>query len=177
MSIDKWLSKKGSKEEEIKREEAFKRLTKREVSELKKKKIRNMVKKNPQQSSEESDSEKFLSKVIEFKEWLDQRTYLKGDIDKIETWIKNLYSGIKYVSDQKQKLINKDDKKNLIENYKKIPPKFLDEQTRLALNKKIHGTSRTNSDNYYLRKLKKSIQDKLSEAKYYEILEKILEIF
>ena len=38
MSIDKWLSEKGSKEEEIKREEAFKRLTKREVSELKKKK-------------------------------------------------------------------------------------------------------------------------------------------
>jgi len=177
MSIDKWLSEKGSKEEEIKREEAFKRLSKREVSELKKKKIRNMVQKDSQQSSEESDSEKFLDNIIEFKEWLDQRTYLKGDIDKIETWIKNLYSGIKYVSDQKQKLINKDDKKKLIENYKKIPPKFLDEKTRLALNKKIHGTRRTNSDNYYLRKLKKSIQDKLYEGKYYEILDKVLEIF
>ena len=177
MSIDKWLSKKGSKEEEIKREEAFKRLSKHEVSELKKKKIRNIVQKDPQQSSEESDSEEFLGKIIEFKEWLDQRTYLKGDIDKIEIWIKNLYSGIKYITDKKQKLLNNDDKKKLIENYKKIPPKFLDEKTRLALNKKIHGTRRTNSDNYYLRKLKKSIQDKLYEGKYYEILDKVLEIF
>ena len=65
-----------------------------------------MVQKDSQQTSEESDSEKFLDKIIEFKEWLNQRTYLKGDIDKIETWIKNLYSGIKYVSDQKQKAIN-----------------------------------------------------------------------
>ena len=177
MSIDKWLSEKGSKEEEIKREEAFKRLTKREVSELKKKKIRNIVQKDPQQSSEESDSEKFLRKVIEFKEWLDKRTYLKGDIDKIETWIRNLSSGIQYVSDQKQKVIKNDDKKKHIENYKKIPPKFLEEKTRIALNKRIYGTQRTNSDNYYLRKLKKEIQDKLIEAKYYEILDKLLKIF
>jgi len=177
MSIDKWLSKKGSKEEELKREEAFKRLTEREVTELKKKKIRNMVQKDHQQSSEESDSEKFLGIIIEFKDWLNQRTYLKGDIDKIETWIKNLYSRIKYESGKKQNLINNYDKKKLIENYKKIPPKFLDEKTRLALNKKIYGTRRTNSDNYYLRKLKKCIQDKLNEAKYYEILDKILEIF
>jgi len=177
MSIDKWLSKKGSKEEEIKREEAFKHLTKREVSELKKKKIRNMVQKESQQSKEESDSEEFLSIIFEFKDWLNQRTYLKGDIEKIETWINILYSRIKYETDQKQKVISKSDKKKLIENYKEIPPKFLDEQTRLALNKKIHGTRRTNSDNYYLRKLKKSIQDILSEAKYYEILDKILDIF
>jgi len=177
MSIDKWLSKKGSKEEETKREEAFKRLTKREVSELKKKKIRNMVQKESQQSKEESDSEEFLSIIFEFKDWLNQRTYLKGDIEKIETWINILYSRIKYETDQKQKVISKSDKKKLIENYKEIPPKFLDEQTRLALNKKIHGTRRTNSDNYYLRKLKKSIQDILSEAKYYEILDKILDIF
>jgi len=177
MSIDKWLSKKGSKEEEIKREEAFKRLTKREVSELKKKKIRNMVQKDPQKSSEESDSEKFLNNIIEFKDWLDQRTYLKGDIDKIETWIKNLYSRIKYETDQKQNQIGNYDKKKLIENYKKIPPKFLDEKIRVALNKKIYGTRRTNSDNYYLRKLKNSIRDNLNEAQYYEILEKILEIF
>jgi len=177
MSIDKWLSKKGSKEEEIKREEAFKHLTKREVSELKKKKIRNMVQKESQQSKEESDSEEFLSIIFEFKDWLNQRTYLKGDVEKIETWINILYSRIKYETDQKQKVISKSDKKKLIENYKEIPPKFLDEQTRLALNKKIHGTRRTNSDNYYLRKLKKSIQDILSEAKYYEILDKILDIF
>ncbi len=32
MSIDKWLSKKGSKEEKTKREEAFKRLSEGEVT-------------------------------------------------------------------------------------------------------------------------------------------------
>jgi len=177
MSIEKWLSKKGSKEEEIKREEAFKRLSEGEVTELKKKKIRDMVQKDHQQSSKKSDSENLLQNIIEFKDWLNQRTYLKGDIDKIEIWINNLYSIIKYETGQKRKLINKNDKKKLIEKYKKIPPKFLDEKTRLAISKKVYGTRRTNSDNYYLRKLKKSIQDKLIEVKYYEIFEKILEIF
>ena len=177
MSIDKWLSKKGSKEEEIKRKEAFKQLSEGEVRELKKKKIRNMVQKDHQQSIEKSESENLLHKIIEFKDWLNQRTFLKGDIDKIETWINNLYSIIKYETKQKRKLIGNSDKKKLIENYKEIPPKFLDEKTRLAINKKVYGTKRTNSDNYYLRKLKNSIQDKLIELKYYEILGDILEIF
>jgi hypothetical protein len=174
MSIEKWLSKKGSKEEEIKREEAFKRLSEGEVTELKKKKIRNMVQKDHQQSSKKSDSENLLRNIIEFKDWLNQRTYLKGDIDKIETWINNLYSIIKYENGQKR---YNNEKKKLIQNYKTIPPKFLDEKTRLAINKKVYGTRRTNSDNYYLRKLKNSIQDKLIELKYYEILGGILEIF
>ncbi|GAI50350.1 unnamed protein product, partial [marine sediment metagenome] len=117
MSIEKWLSKKGSKEEEIKREEAFKRLSEGEVTELKKKKIRDMVQKDHQQSSKKSDSENLLQNIIEFKDWLNQRTYLKGDIDKIEIWINNLYSIIKYETGQKRKLINKNDKKKLIEKY------------------------------------------------------------
>ena len=177
MSIEKWLSKKGSKEEELKREMAFKRLTESEVKELKKKKIRNMTQKEDQKSSVESDTEKFLHSIVEFKDWLNQRTYLKGDIEKIETWINNLYSGINSETEEKQKLNKNYSKKKLVEDYKKIPPKFLDEKTRIALNKKIYGTKRTNSDNYYLRKLKNSIQDKVNEAKYYEILERILEIF
>ncbi len=176
MSIDKWLSKKGSKEEEIKREEAFKRLTKREVSELKKKKIRNMVQKESQQSKEESDSEELLSIIFEFKDWLNNRTYLKGDIDKIETWIKNLYSTIKNEAEHKSKLMNSNEKRSLIEDYKKIPPKFLDEKTRIAINKKIHGIKRTNSDNYYLRKLKSNLKEKLKEAEYYESLDKLIKI-
>ncbi|MBY8985622.1 MAG: hypothetical protein KGD65_11170 [Candidatus Lokiarchaeota archaeon] len=177
MSIDKWLSEKGSKEEEQKREEAFKRLTESEVKELKKKKIRNITQKEDQKSSVDLGTEKFLRSIVEFKDWLNQRTYLKGDIEKIETWINILYSGIKNETEERQKLNIIHDKKKLVEDYKKIPPKFLDENTRIALNKKIYGTKRTNSDNYYLRKLKTSIQDKLNEAEYYEILERILKIF
>ncbi|MFX1594007.1 MAG: hypothetical protein ACFFCL_15055, partial [Promethearchaeota archaeon] len=85
MSIDKWLNEKYTKEERIKREKAFKKLTKEEVQELKKKKIRDMVKKEEQKMSEVSERENFLQDIIEFKDWLNQRTYLKGDIDKIET--------------------------------------------------------------------------------------------
>jgi hypothetical protein len=177
MSIDKWLSKKDSKEEEKRREKAFKSLSEGEVKELKKKKIRNIVEKEDQKSAESLESDKFMQEILEFKGWLNQRTYLKGDIDKIETWISNLYSTIRYEAENKAKLISSNDKKNIIENYKKIPPKFLEEKTRIALNKRIYGTQRTNSDNYYLRKLKKEIQDKLIEARYYEILDKLLKIF
>jgi hypothetical protein len=177
MSIDKWLSKKDSKEEEIRREKAFKSLSEGEVKDLKKKKIRNIVEKGDQKSGETFESDKFLQEILKFKEWLTQRTYLKGDIDKIETWITNLYSSIKYEAELKAKSIDINDKKNIIENYKKIPPKFLDEKTRIAINKKIHGMTRTNSDNYYLRKLRSTIKEKLNESNYYEILETILNLF
>ena len=177
MSIDKWFSKKGSKEEELRREKAFKRLTESEVEDLKKKKIRNIIQKENQKSSEESDADKFLHRIVEFKEWLNQRTYLKGDIEKIEIWIKNLYSRIKYETEEKQKSIKTYSKKKLVEDYKEIPPTFLDMKTRIALNKLIYATKRTNSDNYYIRKLKKILHEKLNEARYYEILDKILEIF
>ncbi|MFX1600345.1 MAG: hypothetical protein ACFFB6_07095, partial [Promethearchaeota archaeon] len=124
MSIDKWLNEKYTKEERIKREKAFKKLTKEEVQELKKKKIRDMVKKEEQKMSEVSEREKFLQDIIEFKDWLNQRTYLKGDIDKIETWIKNLYSIVVYESDQKKKSTAHYEKKRVITKYKEIPPKF-----------------------------------------------------
>ncbi len=176
MSIDKWLNEEGSKEEKIKREKAFKRLSGDKVKELKKKKIRNMVQKESQKSSDKPENSELLNQVIEFKNWLNQRTYLKGDLDRIVTWISNLYSRIKYDVDQESKSISKDEKKRLIENYKKISPKFLDEKTRIAINKKIYGTKRTNSDNYYLRKLRNTIQEKLQEAKYYEILDKLLNL-
>jgi uncharacterized protein YydD (DUF2326 family) len=102
-----------------------------------------------------------------------QRSYLKGDIEKIETWIKNLYFEIQHNSNQKENL---NERKSLIEEYKSIPPTFLDEKTRIAINKKIRGTKRTNSDNYYLRKLKQSTQEKLIESKYYKILDKLLKL-
>ena len=175
MSIDKWLSEENNKEERMKKEAAFKRLTKEEVQDLKKKKIRDIMKKESQKSSEELGEDKILNKVLEFKEWLNKRTYLKGDIDKIETWIRNLSSMLG--AEIEQKPIESDEKKELIKMYKAISPKFLDEKTRIAINKKIYGTARTNSDNYYLRKLKNIIQEKLKEGEYYEILDKIIKKF
>jgi len=172
LSIDKWLSE-DSKEERIRREKAFKNLSEGEVKELKKKKIRNIVSKDQQKSVESSESVKLINDILEFKEWLNQRTYLKGDIEKIETWIKNMHLKISEHNLGKEKMVTKT---KLIQDYKMIPPSFLDEKTRIAVNKKIHGTTRTNSDNYYLRKLKKTVQEKLYESKYYEILKAILNL-
>ncbi len=177
MSIDKWLNEKDSKEEQIRREKAFKNLSKQEVQDLKKKKIRDIVQKDDQKNSEISERNRFLDDIIEFKNWLNQRTYLKGDITNIETWIKNLYSIVKNESELNVKSANYNQKKDIIEKYKEIPPKFLDEKTRVALNKLIHTTPRTNSDNYYLRKLKNILKEKLKEAEYYEILDKLVRIF
>lgn len=173
MSIDKWLSDDSSKEEKIKREEAFKQLSKGEVQDLKKKKIRDIIEKEKQKLTKTSDNDKFLQSILEFKEWLNTRTYIQGDIEKIETRISNLHL---IIQSNKGKM-GDDEKKLLIEEYKSIPPKFIDENTRIALNKKIRNMKRTNSDNYYLRKLKKIVQEKLNEAKYYKCLEKILELF
>ena len=177
MSIEKWISDKDSKEERIKREKAFKQLSKEEVQELKKTKIRDIVKKKEQKISEVSERVKLLHYINEFKKLLNQRTYLKGDIDKIETWIKNLYITVKIESEQDSQLTISNEKKKFIEKYKEIPPTFLDEKTRVAINKKLRGTKRTNSDNYYLRKLKSHIQEKLKEAEYYKLISEILKIF
>jgi len=173
MSIDKWLNEKYSKEERIKREKAFKKLTRDEVQRLKKKKIRDMVKK---EASENSEIDKLLNQIIEFKNWLNQRTYLKGDLEKIEIWIKNLNSIVSLSSERIEKLSSNNEKKKIIEKYKEIPPKFLDEKVRIAINKLIHGTKRTNSDNYYIRKLKSLLKEKLKEAEYYDILDKLIKI-
>ncbi|MHA2394658.1 MAG: hypothetical protein ACXAEX_22240 [Promethearchaeota archaeon] len=177
MSIDKWLSEEDSSKEKIRREKAFKSLSEGEVKELKKKKIRDIVQKDEKKSKDAPENERILKDVIEFKEWLNQRTYLKGDVDKIEIWIKNLYTSIEYEAERREKSIDGKNRKNLIEDYKTIPPKFLEEKTRIAINKKLHGIKRTNSDNYYLRKLRSVVKEKLNESAYYEILDKILKSF
>lgn len=177
MSIDKWLNEKDSKEERIRREKAFKSLSKQEVQDLKKKKIQDIVQKDDQMTNEVSARDKFIDNIIEFKNWLNQRTYLKGDLAKIEIWIKNLYSIVKYDPELEVKSTTYSGKRKFIEKYKEIPPQFLDEKTRVALNKLIHGTTRTNSDNYYLRKLKNILKEKLKEAEYYEILDRVFRIF
>ncbi|KKL92531.1 hypothetical protein LCGC14_1883770 [marine sediment metagenome] len=176
MSIEKWLSKKDSKEEAIKREKIFKKLSKEEVQELKKKKARDLVQKKSSLKVGILEEDDLLQKVIEFNDWLNHRTYLKGDLDKIEMWLKNLYSKIKSEPAQESNFTKGSQKSQAIEQYKKIPPRFLDEKTRIAISKNIHGVKKSNKDNYNLRKLRNLIQEKLIEAKYYEILEKILKL-
>ena len=176
MSIDKWLSDKDSKEEEIRREKLFKALPQEKVQELKKRKIRDLTEKEKLNADLNKKKEDFLSNILEFKDWLNQRNYLKGDLDKIETWVKNLYKKVEIEFEQESRLSQISDRKQLIEKYKKIPPKFLDEKTRVAINKKLYNSKKTSSDYYILRKLKETVNEKLKEAEYYHILRRILEI-
>ncbi|MEJ2277728.1 MAG: hypothetical protein P8Y70_08280 [Candidatus Lokiarchaeota archaeon] len=110
---------------------------------------------------------------MKFKHWLNQRTYLKGDIPEIETWVKILYK--KLQSEIKKSEFQNIERDDLIDKFNRIPPRFLDEKTRIALNKKIRNSKRTNSDNYYLRKLKKEIEEESEKARFYEILKEILD--
>jgi len=175
MSIDKWLEDPSAKERKRKLDEKYERLPKEKVQELKKKKIQNIIQIEKVECFQPKEEKDFLSLIIEFKEWLNQRHYLKGDLDKIEAWINNLYfklgSEVNEISNEEKKSI----KSKLKEEFKEIPVNFLDEKTRIALNKKLNGTKKTSSDAYYLRKLKSLIQEKLNEAKYYETLRKIVE--
>ncbi|MFX1493625.1 MAG: hypothetical protein ACFFBZ_05025 [Promethearchaeota archaeon] len=173
MSIKKWLTDDTIGEDRKRREEKYKKLSKEEKTELKKKKLQQIVQKEKKEKPIITKSENFLDEVIKFKEWLDDRIYIKGDLVKIETWIRNLYRSLEanYIQNQSQKRnISK-----LKEKYMEIPLVFLDEKTRIALNKKLRNVNRTTSDNYYLRKLKETIKEKLKEAEYYETLRKILE--
>ena len=171
MSIEKWLSK-DSKEKQEKIDKMYKELPEERVLELKKKKIQDLKKKNKEKQVEKTESNNLLSEVIEFKDWLNQRTYLKGDLDKIEVWIQNLNKKVTLESNDQEMNITR---AHLIEQFRTIPPTFLDEKTRIAINKKLNGTKRTSSDNYYLRKLKSLIREKLNEASYYELLKTILD--
>ena len=174
MSMDKWLTKYKSKEEKNKIEEVFKALPEEKVQELKKKSVRDLTQKKKKKKEVKNKPDEFLSYVIEFKDWLNKRTYIEGDIEKIETWIRNLNK--KLDSEKIQGLLGKNNGIfQLVNQYRKIPHNFLDEKTRIAINKKIRVAKRNSSDNYYLRKLKITIQEKLKEASYYEILETILE--
>jgi hypothetical protein len=174
MSIEKWLSERESEEIRKRKEELFTQLPKEKIQDLKKKSIKKIVA-NEKQPFQSDSIDTFLAKVIEFKEWIDGRNYLKGDIDKIIIKIQNLNNSINLVNKNKIVGLNKEEINRLSNLYKEIPPSFLDEKIRIALNKKLRGTKRSNSDNYYLRKLKNTIREKLNEAKYYEILREILE--
>jgi hypothetical protein len=173
--MDKWLDDDETKENKKRRNEIYNSLSNEEKNDLSKKKIRELVKKDEITSSFDESRKDFLTKVLEFKNWLDNRSYIKGDIERVQAWIENLYSMVDIsINFQKRAEFN-NGKENLVNSYKTIPVKFLDEKTRIALNKKLKGITRTNSDNYYLRKLKNIIKEKLKDAEYYNILRDILE--
>ncbi len=175
MSIDKWLEDSKWVETEKKRNKIYKSLSQEQKKELKEKSIKKIVKIENEKDSDETDD--FLDNIIEFKDWLNNRKYLKGDKEKIEVWISNLYR-IKQVKIKEEELKNtsKDKKQEKINAFRKIPLDFLDEKIRIIINKKVHGYEITRSDKYYLSKFKKTIQERLKELKYYEILKTILEL-
>ncbi len=173
--MDKWLGDKDTAEGKKLREETYAKLSKEERKDLKVQKIRKIVQKNENASNKDDKRIDFLNSVIEFKDWLINRSYLKGDLERIETWVANLYLILTASLDQQKEASGELGKKNLINNYKSIPVDFLDEKTRIALNKKLKNTTKTNSDNYYLRKLKKLVKEKIKEFEYYDILREILD--
>jgi len=175
MSIDKWLDDEDTVEEKKKREEIYKSLSKEEKKDLKQKKIRDLTQKGKQKEILSVKRKDLLNKVLEFKDWLNNRTYIKGDIERIETWVENLYILLHESLENHNSQFSEKEKKIIIQNYNSIPVNFLDETMRIAIYKKLKGTKRTNSDNYYLRKLKNIIKEKLKEAEYYNILRDILE--
>ena len=175
MSMDKWLDDDETKENKKKRNEIYSSLSNEEKNDLSKQKIRELVKKDEITSSFDESRNDFLTKVLEFKDWLDNRAYIKGDVERIQTWVENLYSMVNISINflNKTKFNNREE--TLINRYKSIPVKFLEEKTRIALNKKLKGIKKTNSDNYYLRKLNNIVKEKLKDAEYYAILRDILE--
>ena len=175
MSIDKWLDDEDTVEQRKKREEIYKSLSKEEREDLKQQKIRDLTQKGKQKDILSVEKKNLLEKAIEFKDWLDNRTYIKGDIERIETWVENLYLILRESIKNHNSQYSEEDKKNLIKDYNSIPTNFLDEKTRIAINKKLKGMKKTNSDNYYLRKLKIKVREKIKEADYYQILRDILE--
>ena len=175
MSIDKWLDDEDTVEEKKKREEIYKSLSKEEKKDLKQQKIRDLTQKGKQKEILSVKRKDLLNKVLEFKDWLNNRTYIKGDIERIATWVENLNILLHETLENHNSHFSEKEKKIIIQNYNSIPVNFLDETMRIAIYKKLKGTKRTNSDNYYLRKLKNIIKEKLKEAEYYNILRDILE--
>ncbi len=183
MTIDKWLNEdieikeKGSREEPPKRKKVVHNIPKEQLEELKRKKIRQLTGKTKKESHKKSKGadDTFLNYVLKFKQWLNNRNYLKGDLGELETWVKNLYKKLDYeikINQKEHQELSIESKKEL---FKTIPPKMLEEKVRIAINKKLRGVELTSSDEYYLRKIKEECRNKLKELKHYKTLRKILE--
>ncbi len=173
MSMDKWINNFVSDKEKQVHEEIYNNLSKEEKKDLKKQKIKELATEKQENQKSTLISSDLLSDVMEFNKWLNNRTYIAGDIDKIEVWVKNLYN--KLTSEYSNQNSNRQHCNDLLIKYKEIPPTFLEEKIRISLNKKIKGMKRTSSDNYYLKKLRNVINEKLKDAEYYEILRQIIE--
>jgi len=176
--MDRWLSDSKKAHEE---KEDDKALSKERVEYLKKKMIRGLISTETKPSVEIEQGkgeieDDFLNSVIEFKNWINSRQYIKGDKEKIEIWIKNLYRKLNVDQDKDAKEKIDLSKSKLMEMYRELPPDFLEESTRIALNKKLRGMKLTNSNQYYIKKLKNLILEKLKEVQYYELLKDLLEI-
>ena len=175
--MDKWLGESKSSSKKTEKEE--KEYSKEEIEAAKLKKLKNLMGKKQEKKKPnkpiETEHNDFLSSLNEFKEWLNKRNYLKGDLDKVEVWIKILHRKI-YNESNELSAESKDHLERLKKRFKKIPPTLLEEKMRIAINKKLQGTKRTSSDTYYLRKLKGIVQEKLVEANYYQILKEILDL-
>jgi hypothetical protein len=181
MTIDKWLSEKKQKiPEEEQTIDYSTDLAAQQIHELKKKILGNIVNKNEKELSNKSNAsvkkDYFLEKVLEFQTWLNARTYLKGDTSKIKIWISNLYRIIGEQQKEIKEQQSTENKEQLLERFRRIPPRFLDDKTRIAVNKKLRGMELTSSDTYYLRKLRKQIEKKLKDLKNYQILRDLLEL-
>lgn len=189
MTIDKWLSQ-GEREQnkEIKEEKnpssqaESSKVPPEQKDQLMKKSIKKLINRNdettPDLCERSMEDDYFLKRILEFKNWLNNRTYLKGDRRKIVRWIIGLYSIIED-EERNSPVASKsptNKRQELMERFRNIPPRLLDEKTRVAINKKLNGRKRTSSDNYYLRKLKKNIHQKLKKLKYYRILQEITEL-
>ena len=135
MSIEKWLiNEKNNRRNNL--DKKIENLPKEKVLDLKRQKINKLTIKSSKDDNNITESDDFFSYFLEFKKWLKERTYLKGDLDNIEIWIRNLYKKIESENSQAEISSNR---RELIEQYRKIPPKFLDEKTRIAINKKMYG--------------------------------------
>ncbi|TXT61903.1 MAG: hypothetical protein BAJALOKI1v1_1080005 [Promethearchaeota archaeon] len=175
MKIDDWFSQNELHKLKISD------LSEEERQELKKNVIKTIITDNTNEETQDKNSvpenDYFLKKVVEFNAWLNARTYLKGDRTKIRTWIKNLYRILDEEESQiGRNSIQKAQKKDLIKKFRQIPPRLLEEKTRIALNKKLEGKSLTSSNSYYLKKLKKRIKEKIKVLKYYLLLRELLEL-
>ncbi|MGV9171598.1 MAG: hypothetical protein ACOC44_01730 [Promethearchaeia archaeon] len=182
MGIDKWISKEEKKKKKVKNgEKGEPNLKEEALKKAKLEKIREIITSQNDVLEKGIENENgnynddFLNYIAEFKEWLNQRTYLKGDINKLQIWIKNLYNKMENPSEKTVEANLKQKKGQLKEDFKLIPPDLVQDEIRIAVTKKLHGRKQNSSDNYYLRKLKKIIREKLKKAKYYKILKEILD--
>ncbi len=189
MTIDKWISKETSKNDNDKNKDnsmnyrkGSKTLTEKKKEDLVRERISNVLDQRntslPKEAPNISQEDYFLKRIIEFYDWLNNRIYLQGDRGKIKQWITSLYKIIEEEKRINSKMSKSDGNREheLNKKFRTIPPRLIDEKTRVALQKKLRWTETTSSDDYYLRKLKTEMQEKLKELKYLKILKDIIQL-